>query len=64
VAYPTLCPKCLSKYPDIRGMLYPLGSYIGDQCEDDWHKGASYDPNVFILSDADRDLLTKAKVKF
>ena len=64
MAFPTLCPKCMSRYPDIRGMIYPVGSYIGDQCQDAWHKGAGYDPNVLTLTDADRSLLTKALVKF
>jgi hypothetical protein len=45
-------------------MIYPVGSFIGDQCQDDWHRGPNYDPNVLTLTDADRSLLTKALVKF
>jgi hypothetical protein len=64
VAYPTLCPKCLSRYPDIRGMIFPVGSCDGTQCEDGWHKGPDYDPNVLVLTEKDRVLLSKALVKF
>jgi len=61
---PSLCPHCLSKHFSVRGIVYTVGSYIGNQCEDAWHKGAGYDPNVLTLTDADRSLLTKALVKF
>lgn len=57
MAYPTLCPKCLSRYPDIRGMIYPVGSYIGKQCEDGWHRGPDYDPSVLTLTISDKQLL-------
>ena len=52
-----VCPSCLSKYADIRGMLYPCGSYVGYQCEDIWHRGAEYDPNTLFLNDADIAML-------
>ena len=63
MAHPTLCPSCLSKYQDIRGLLYAYGSAFGVQCEDGWHRGANYNPDVLVLSDTDRAMLKKAMVK-
>ena len=45
MAQSRICPTCLSEYPDIHGMIYPCGSYIGTPCADSWHKGPEYDPD-------------------
>jgi hypothetical protein len=38
-------------------MIYPVGSYIGKQCEDGWHRGPDYDPSVLTLTISDKQLL-------
>ena len=53
----TLCPTCLSKYPDIKGLIYAYGSAYGTQCADLWHKGSDYDPSVLKLTTSDKQLL-------
>jgi hypothetical protein len=61
--YPDICPKCLSKYPDIHGMIYGVGQYIGRQCEDDWHRGQNYNPNELVLTADDRTFLTGNRIR-
>jgi hypothetical protein len=60
---PSVCPACLSKYSDIRGMTYGIGQYIGDPCTDDWHKGANYNPSELVLTDYDRDMFAAIHIK-
>lgn len=57
-----ICPNCLSKFSDIRGMLYRDGKPIGERCEDDWHRGAGYDPNRWELSSSDIAWLSEGLV--
>lgn len=56
------CPTCFSKYPEIHGILYPAGSYDGHKCEDAWHRGASYNPDVLVLTKEDRALMKLARI--
>ena len=57
-----ICPNCLSKYPEIRGQVYPSGGYLGTRCEDVWHKGAEYDPNKWDLSAFDQEFLAEQHI--
>ena len=55
---PLWCPRCLSKFPDIRGVIYPDGNVNdGYRCMHDCHLGVGYDPNVLVLTVEDRDFL-------
>lgn len=58
-----ICPQCLSKYPDIRGLLYAVGQVVGQQCADGWHNGPGYDPSVLHLTAFDEEFLAEQKVK-
>ena len=62
MAQSRICPTCLSEYPDIHGMIYPCGSYIGTPCADSWHKGPEYDPDTLKLSEDDIAFLSLAKI--
>jgi len=62
--WPKVCPTCLSKYADIRGMVYPAGGATGDRCEHEWHKGEGYDPSVLNLTDDDRAFLMREHIKW
>lgn len=44
-------------------MVYPVGSYVGYPCTDDWHRGPDYDPSVLVLTTADEKFLRDAKIK-
>lgn len=57
-----ICPNCLSKHPDIRGMFYRNGKLTGERCEDIWHRGPQYDPDRWILSAQDEEFLAEQKV--
>jgi hypothetical protein len=57
-----ICATCLSKYPDIRGLVYFPGQVVGTQCPDAWHRGADYDPDKWVLSAFDEEFLTEQKV--
>ena len=59
---PELCPRCLSKYEEIHGMIYVFGSVIGTRCDHDWHYGAGYEPSKIVLTDSDREFLRDLKV--
>ena len=59
---PEVCPYCLSKYTDIRGLVYGPGDRVGTQCPNDWHRGPGYDPNVFKLSAFDEEFLAEQKI--
>lgn len=59
---PETCPFCASRYQNIRGLVYGPGAHIGTQCENEWHKGADYDPNVLTLSAYDEEFLSEQKV--
>ncbi len=48
-----LCPRCLSKFKDIRGMIFIGGIPMG-QCEDNWH---GKDPELFLLTEKDQEFL-------
>jgi hypothetical protein len=56
-----VCPKCLSKFLDIRGCIYH-GKTASTICEDAWHRGADYNPDVLVLTAQDRDFLASVKV--
>lgn len=57
-----ICPNCLSKFCDVHGMLYHVGSSVGERCDDSWHKGAEYDPNRWVLSAFDFEFLAEQHV--
>ena len=57
-----ICATCLSKWPDIRGLVYGPGETVGRQCEDIWHRGIGYDPNKWVLSAFDEEFLSEQKV--
>ena len=59
---PSVCPACLSKYEDIRGMVYPAGSFQGATCKDSWHRGAEY-PNELQLTPEDQKFLAWQYIK-
>lgn len=63
MAWPSVCPTCLSRHEDIHGMIYLAGAAAGIRCEDDWHKGSGYDPEELNLTDADRAWLKRAQIK-
>ena len=54
---PERCPGCCSKYPNIRGSVYPEGSNWADckRCENTWHYEGY--PDILILNMDDRALL-------
>jgi len=60
---PLVCPKCLSQHEDIHGVIYVEGCFAG-QCEDPWHRGDLYDPNVLDLTAEDRDFLTQQHIQW
>jgi hypothetical protein len=59
---PAVCPACLQRYADIRGMIYPDGGPNGHQCDDSWHDGEKY--NDLKLSPEDKDLLRRVRIGF
>lgn len=54
------CPVCRSTFENIRGVVFPVGSYEGRQCDDGWHTGKDYD--VLALTSEDEALLKKARI--
>jgi hypothetical protein len=48
-----ICPVCLSKYEDIHGALFGPGATHPCLCADSWHKGALYNPNLWLLTESD-----------
>ena len=58
-----ICPSCLSKWEDIRGVIYPVGSYDGRQCANIWHLGSQYDPDKWDLSPDDRAFLQELLIE-
>jgi hypothetical protein len=59
---PELCPKCLSKWVNIRGLLYGPGDVVGTQCDGSWHLGENYDPDRWVLSAADEKFLETQRI--
>ena len=60
---PDRCPRCLSKFADIKGVIYPNGNANdGFQCDDPWHLGVGYDPNILVLTEEDRAFLKEMLV--
>ena len=57
-----VCPTCISKYDDIKGMVYGPGEVSGHQCTDSWHLGCNYDPNRWVLSPFDFEFLEEQHV--
>jgi hypothetical protein len=57
-----ICPKCLSKYLDIRGCIFHAGKTASEICEDVWHRGAEYNPDVLVLTAKDREFLASLKI--
>ncbi len=57
-----ICPNCLSRWPDIRGMIFAVGSTASTQCDHIWHHGAEYDPNRWVLSAFDEEFLAERKI--
>lgn len=61
--YPEKCPTCLMRWPDIRGMIFSAGGNgESHRCENPWHLGEDYDPDVLKLTDKDRELLASLKI--
>lgn len=58
-----VCPTCISRFEDIHGIVYPAGSYSGTPCEDSWHRGPNYNPDVLVLTEADRKMF-EGTIKF
>ena len=54
-----ICPGCLSKYLEIHGLVYGVGSCVGTRCEDDWHKGVGYNPDRWELTAFDEEFLAE-----
>lgn len=59
---PPLCPTCLSKWPEIHGMIYHDGQPTGDRCENTWHLGAEYNPDRWELSAFDEEFLSEQHI--
>ena len=57
-----ICPRCLSKFPDIRGLIYTMGDRVGKQCEDVWQRGVEYDPDRWVLTPFDEEFLSEQKI--
>ena len=57
-----ICPNCLSKFCDIKGLLYVSGSPVGVQCTDNWHLGPEYNPDRWELSAGDEEFLAEQHV--
>jgi hypothetical protein len=57
-----ICPQCLSKWPDIKSLLYTAGQHVGQPCEDVWHKGSNYDPDRWVLSAQDEEFLETQRI--
>ena len=57
--YPDHCPTCHSNHPDIHGQVFKPGPvYDGGQpCENVWHKGKNYNPDMLLLTIEDIDWL-------
>jgi hypothetical protein len=62
-AWPKVCPGCLSKHEDIRGMIYADGTAVGARCENAWHKGPGYVPETLNLTDDDRVFLRQNRIR-
>jgi len=61
---PAICPRCASKYPDLRGVIYPNGNANDNfQCDDPWHRGVAYDPNILSLTAEDVTFLHEMCIK-
>jgi len=54
------CPRCLSRFRDIRGMVF-IGGIPMRTCDDAWHGG---DPDILILTDADQEWLAAQNIGF
>ena len=57
-----ICPKCLSRFVEIHGLIYHQGSPVGERCEDAFHRGPGYDPDRWILSAQDEEFLAEQKI--
>ena len=57
-----ICVTCLSKYPDIRGLVYTPGMTVGLQCGDTWHLGAEHNPDRWVLSAFDTEMLAELHI--
>ena len=55
------CPTCCSRFRSIHGMIFNTDAQ-SHQCDDVWHRGESYDPNILQLTCEDRDFLADLKV--
>ena len=53
-----ICPKCLSRFVTIHGLIYTNGNLVGERCEDVFHRGPDYDPDRWVLSAQDEEFLS------
>lgn len=59
---PALCPGCLSKYEEIHGLIFAAGSTASTQCDHDWHRGVTWNPDRWVLTPFDEEFLSEQKV--
>ena len=57
-----ICPKCLSKDPLIRGLIYTMGDRVGKQCEDLFHCRSDYNPDRWDLTAYDEEFLSEQHI--
>jgi hypothetical protein len=57
-----ICPGCLSKYEDIKGLVYRDGNPVGEQCSDVWHRGVTYNPDRWVLTAYDEEFLSEQHI--
>jgi hypothetical protein len=60
---PVTCPRCASRFRNIRGVIFAAGSTDSSICENGWHLGPDYDPDTLNLTDEDRVLLYRMGVR-
>ena len=63
-AWPEKCPFCLSKYTSIHGMIWhnDEGVSISRTCDNAWHRGPDYRPDILILTENDREFLRSQRI--
>jgi transposase-like protein len=57
------CPRCLSHYRSIHGVIFrESSSYLSDPCDHNWHRGPNYQPEVLNLTEEDEVFMRGLKI--
>lgn len=60
----SFCPRCRSRYPDIRGVVYVSDTSMDSyRCEDLWHKGHVVISGEIDWTEDDIELMRQMGIK-